>query len=104
MASLPGMFSNPVYSVRPDKTALGTVLPWPRTQDQLSPSSTRTVVPWTQLFSQGKSVRVLHEHVFLFTVAKLSPSANPSWAEVALVPIGPATHPPAGKVKTSLRN
>ena len=32
------------------------------------------------------------------------PSPNPSWAEVALVPIDPATHPPTGKVKTSLRN
>ena len=31
------------------------------------------------------------------------PSPNKSWAEVALVPIDPATHPPAGKVDTSLR-
>ena len=34
--------------------------------------------------------------------AKLSPV--PSWAEVALVPIDPSTHPPVGKVVTSLRN
>ena len=31
------------------------------------------------------------------------PSPNQSWAEVALVPIDPAAHPPAGKVDTSLR-
>ena len=28
------------------------------------------------------------------TIAKLSPSSNSSWAEVAIFPINPATHPP----------
>ena len=31
-------------------------------------------------------------------VAKLSPSSKSSWAEMAIFPINPATHPPTGQV------
>ena len=40
-------------------------------------------------------------YFIFYLIAKLSPAQQ--WAEVALVPIDPATHPPAGKVDTSLR-
>ena len=32
--------------------------------------------------------------LMVYTVAKLSPSSNSSWAEMAIFPINPATHPP----------
>ena len=45
-------------------------------------------------FDQLATTLVATKNVF----AKLSPSSNSSWAEMAIFPFNPATHPPTGQV------